>query len=255
MPINQSIKNFLKVSKSQLAFTLAETLITLGIIGIVAALTIPNLVTQYQKDQTVSQLKSVYSALNSAIDLAKVEYGTEVDNWYVPNDSATASTYFAEHYILPYLKTVKNCGISTDNKCLHSVGLISNLTSETKTYFSISGVSDFYSFVTPDGSIISIHFQGLNGTTLSKCRVFIYFDVNGKKPPDILGKDVFLVELGSGGDVSYKNKFLPYCYSYPREYLINGDDTSCNKESGNQGHRCFALIMNDGWKIADDYPW
>ena len=37
------------------AFTLAEILITLGIIGVVAAMTIPTLITNYQKKQTVTK--------------------------------------------------------------------------------------------------------------------------------------------------------------------------------------------------------
>lgn len=46
-----------KVLKSKRAFTLAEVLITLGIIGVVAALTLPSVITNYQKKQTVEQLK------------------------------------------------------------------------------------------------------------------------------------------------------------------------------------------------------
>ncbi len=44
-------------------FTLAEVLITLGIIGVVAAITIPSLITNYQK--TVTSFKSSASSLNS----------------------------------------------------------------------------------------------------------------------------------------------------------------------------------------------
>lgn len=50
--------------KYKKAFTLAEVLITLGIIGVVAAITIPGLITKYQKLATVVKLKKVYSQLN-----------------------------------------------------------------------------------------------------------------------------------------------------------------------------------------------
>ena len=47
-------------NKIQVGFTLAEVLITLGIIGVVAAMTIPNLIAKYQKEQTVVKLKKHY---------------------------------------------------------------------------------------------------------------------------------------------------------------------------------------------------
>lgn len=47
-------------------FTLAEVLITLGIIGVVAAITIPNLMTHFQQEQTVTKLKKAYSVINQA---------------------------------------------------------------------------------------------------------------------------------------------------------------------------------------------
>lgn len=48
------------------AFTLAEVLITLGIIGIVAAMTIPTLITNHQKRQTVVKLQRAISVMNQA---------------------------------------------------------------------------------------------------------------------------------------------------------------------------------------------
>ncbi len=62
------------------AFTLAEVLITLGVIGIVAAMTIPTLVNSYKEKQRVTQLKKAYSVLNQAFTMAVADYGTP-DNW------------------------------------------------------------------------------------------------------------------------------------------------------------------------------
>ncbi len=56
-------------------FTLAEVLITLAIIGVVAALTIPTVVRNYQKQQTVVKLKKVYSVLNQAFNNSQAENG------------------------------------------------------------------------------------------------------------------------------------------------------------------------------------
>lgn len=54
------------------AFTLAETLITLGIIGVVAALTIPSIIKNYQKKQTAIKLKQTYSLLTQGIRMAEI---------------------------------------------------------------------------------------------------------------------------------------------------------------------------------------
>ena len=62
-------------TKIKSAFTLAETLITLGIIGIVAAITIPNLIHTYQEKQTVAKLKETYSILQQAIRTAEENEG------------------------------------------------------------------------------------------------------------------------------------------------------------------------------------
>ena len=63
-------------------FTLAEVLITLGVIGIVAALTMPSLIANYQKQVTISKLKKIYSILGQQILLANSQ-GTPA-NQYLP---------------------------------------------------------------------------------------------------------------------------------------------------------------------------
>ena len=84
------------------AFTLAEVLITLGIIGVVAAMTIPNLMTAYQKQQTEARLKQAYSVLTNAVRLSESENG----NLDIPTDMGMSShdlhLVFQES-IAPYL--------------------------------------------------------------------------------------------------------------------------------------------------------
>ena len=70
------MKNFFKgIEKKEIAFTLAEVLITLGIIGIVAAMTIPTLITNNQKKQTVVKLQRAISVLNQAYKLSYDDVG------------------------------------------------------------------------------------------------------------------------------------------------------------------------------------
>lgn len=61
-------------------FTLAEVLITLGIIGIVAAMTIPTLLQKNYERQTVVKLRQTQSILTQAIRMTEEEYG-DIENW------------------------------------------------------------------------------------------------------------------------------------------------------------------------------
>ena len=64
-------------------FSLAEVLITLGIIGVVASLTLPSVINKYQEKVTVTKVKKAYSTMNNALFSAISENG-EVDTWDYP---------------------------------------------------------------------------------------------------------------------------------------------------------------------------
>jgi len=231
-----------------LAFTLAEVLIILGIIGIVAEMTIPNLIYEYQKQLTATKLKSTFAILNNAIDMAKVDYGNDINMWAMPNSSYSAdASYFTENYLLPYVKTINICGASIDSICSHRVEYIDGSSS-----YTISGTSNSYSFTLQNGAVISIWLWTL-GPTVKNSRVTVWIDINGFERPNVMGKDTFLIELGSGsGD---KNKFVPYGIAYTREELLSTTNgVRCNKTTGS-GNGCMAVIVKDGWQIADGYPW
>ena len=66
------------------AFTLAEVLITLAIIGVVAAMTIPTLISNYKEKVTVTKIKNFYSYFSNAYQLAKVDHGP-ISQWGVKN--------------------------------------------------------------------------------------------------------------------------------------------------------------------------
>jgi len=95
------------------AFTLAEVLIALVIVGVVAALTIPVAVAKYHKQETVSRLKKVYSALMTAYNSSTFENGP-IETWTFGN-SANISNSISK-YILPYIQFTKNCG-TNNSQC------------------------------------------------------------------------------------------------------------------------------------------
>ena len=96
-----------KIKKS--GFTLAEVLITLGIIGVVAAMTLPALVGKYKEKQRVTQLKKAYSILNQAFLMAIKDYGTP-DNWGLVK-TATGEVDEEGNQILDNSGSIKAMGI------------------------------------------------------------------------------------------------------------------------------------------------
>lgn len=84
------------------AFTLAEVLITLGIIGIVAAMTLPTLIGKYQKKQTVTQLKKAYTEISQLLKMSELDNGS-MEYW----DYTMSGQDFYNLYIKPYIKNVR----------------------------------------------------------------------------------------------------------------------------------------------------
>ena len=81
LKVNSTIQSFKPLTiRKVLAFTLAETLIVMGIIGVVAALTIPNLNSSTGDKEKVVKVKKIYSNLNDAIGRAQAVYGP-VEEW------------------------------------------------------------------------------------------------------------------------------------------------------------------------------
>ena len=238
------------VSSQKAAFTLAEILITLGIIGIVAAMTIPTLIVKYEKKQTVTKLQKMYSILNQAYLFAKADGGDNIllnnINGNFDMDSETAHKNvadFMENYFLPHLKVAKNCGISSDKGCFGEAHNSPSNDMNMATYK--------YNVILQDGSSISAVYNS------SKCdengcmaggSILFWLDINGTAKPNMAGKDYFLVKITpDAGNIEFYNASAG-----------NMDErTALLEDCNNSGWRrsCAALIKYDGWKISDDYDW
>lgn len=89
----------------KIAFTLAEVLITLGIIGIVAALTMPALIDNHNKQVVVARIQKFYSTMNQAIARAEVDYGAR-DMWFEDNSDYESQKAWCEKYLIPYMNVI-----------------------------------------------------------------------------------------------------------------------------------------------------
>ena len=92
--------------KNFLAFTLAETLIVMGVIGIVAALTLPNLNSSTGDKEKVAKVKKIYQNLNDAFGRAEVVYGS-ADTWCVNYSGSCKKRVFGR--LLEFIKLSKIC--------------------------------------------------------------------------------------------------------------------------------------------------
>ena len=170
--------------KMNFAFTLAEVLITLGIIGVVAAMTIPTLMQKYYVHQTVAKLRETFSILSQATKQLEDEYGG-IEGWGVKNVDEDAANILAEKY-KTVLKVATDCGGNDENE--HCVAKTYNfLNGTTTTVYAL--LPRYYKISLLNGT--SLIFKGGNST--GKRASFI-IDVNGPSKPNTWGKDVFEVD-------------------------------------------------------------
>ena len=84
-------------SKISKGFTLAEVLITLGIIGVVAAMTMPTLITNVQERVNITALRTFYSTISKSTAIIVAEHG-EPSSWGLRNNDAAISNEVFERY-------------------------------------------------------------------------------------------------------------------------------------------------------------
>ena len=209
-------------------FTLAEILITLTIIGVVAALTVPIIINNYKKLVTVNRLKSSYTIFAQAIQQSENDNGS-YKTWDISRPSI-----IAEKYINPYLKGISKAS-AYNVKALHFDTSHLYWSTQVPIYNMSNGIT------------YQIN-KGI-GTTANYISVLI--DINGKRRPNRMGKDVFIYMIRDRG--------LSGLCGITRTSNLDNYYSACSKvnkgTNSYSGGCCGGLIMLDGWKINDDYPW
>ena len=189
---------FVKLKK---AFTLAEVLITLVIIGVVAALTISPIINTYVESSTVAKVKKGLSILGQAKKLAEVQNGP-VEGWIFDEGHTAESAAQFWNYLKPYMTVIKDCGSSKD--CYQSAGVYCLNGNSTNNY---NNLSYYYKIILNDGSVMFFRTYGVSGGGKCSesdggvdnvCAMFGY-DVNGDKSPNTNGKDIFYYEFSKDG--------------------------------------------------------
>lgn len=139
------------------SFTLAEVLITLGIIGVVAGMTIPTLYNNYLKNSTVTKLQKFYTITYQAIKLSEIDNGT-TNTWdYGTSNNGSSTLNWFNTYLAPYTK---------------------------------------YTNITQASSNITVDFiDGSSATYQKGTNMDISYLVNGSGTSKTNGKDIFYFEI------------------------------------------------------------
>ncbi len=230
------------------AFTLAEVLITLAIIGVVAAITIPTLITNYQKKVYVAKLQKGISVLNQGVKLMMATEGVSRFEDIEANSTACgekntggSGPLFAintnarecfNSYFSKYFKIVDyNKSLNYQDEDFYKYSSVIFHNGKTGKLFSMMNMGGYYGFRTQDGMIIWPN--GFNADAI--------IDVNGSDEPNEIGKDIFILD---------RNEFGNYSVSG----LDTWDDESnnndyCGDDKKGNGYGCSGRIMAEGWKM------
>lgn len=229
------------------AFTLAEVLITLGIIGVVASVTLPSLSVDVEKRKIAPALAKAINTLENANKLALVEY--EVRSL----DEITDKNGVAANNATRYIETVINKYVvmskQTYNKRDYKDEGTNNATFNpgTHSYTTKDGIS-YFTWTGDNNNIMSATAGDLcpNAEFLS-CRYYnIIVDINGPlKGANSLGKDVFYLMIDTKGMV-----FPAGSMSYRKNNSSNLWTATCenNKKPTIPG-TCSASIVEQGWQV------
>lgn len=241
-------------------FTLAEVLITLGIIGIVAAMTLPTLIQKNKEKQTVTALKSAYSIFSQAYLMAVKDNGS-VDEWgfngieavehedgskdYISEENAASHKNIYDKFA-KYLKVGKTCE-PEDESCLKVV-------TKGSIYSGLLTNGMAFNFVTRSGSC---NYKVGNGKNLENVCADLTIDVDGpSKGENAWGKDWFRFHITKYGIIptGSANEKTNGSFSFEKGCL----NANAATYGGQYGEACTAWVIyneNMDYLHCNDLSW
>lgn len=233
---NQIIKDtpLSNKTKKKYAFTLAEILIVLTIIGVVASLTVPVVLNNISQAELKTAFKKNYSVINQATRLILINDTPNFKNLCNNDDNNCLANFYKK-----YLNVVKICSGNSGEflgNCWHQDGEWNQLNGPQR----MDGDDGNTGLILSSGAFLNIHNTDLYcdedesipsapGTFLVCAEMTI--DVNGFKKPNVIGKDIYFMsilekQLRPGGDSG-------------SSYNLN--DYPCN--TSNAGWGCAASVL------------
>lgn len=231
------------IARIRKAFTFAEVLITLTIIGIIAAIVVPAIMSYYEKQTYVSLLKKDFSTLNEGFKMIMTNAGCTGDIVcanVIGSDKNTTTTNIVNTGVFDIIKKCDEHQAGCHDKPVYFLNNVSTWSHE----------SDWYSLIVmKDGwtwgvNVLSnqCNYPTGTGSLSNVCFVYALLDVNGEKPPNIAGKDIFWFYLLADGTV------VPVGMSNDSQ-LGNWRTGAHSCNASGDGIACFARIMEEGWQM------
>lgn len=228
------------------AFTLAEVVITLGIIGVIAALTIPSLIGGINKKIIEVRLKEDYSILQQVMYKAQEDDATFSLDF--PNNTRGYKDWF-DKFIDPNMKYANVC--FNTSGCWHP-GITRNLAG-SQTYVDRPGIGVGYDIIVINmlnnsTIIVDAYNKGsiknYFGVDIEvDSTIIIWIDANGPKGPNVVGKDIYALVYTTEG-------LVPAGSSETKENV----DRNCGwfANGANAGYYCLIKVRENDWKIPDN---
>lgn len=231
------------------AFTLSEVLITLGVIGVVAAITIPGLISAYNKHIVETRLKATYSTILQAFRMYQAQFGdfslanSEYEDADVNGYSWQRSKDIFDAFFAPVF-----------------VGATAYPKDTTFNIYSVDGSTQFAS----GNQRYTVYFALSNGTVLGFVRAGNYdgciftLILHPQKNKLIVGRDVLSMGFQADASGTYSYKTIAsrrYSNDTRADFIENCKSTVYHPQYSTQvPDFCTVLIIRNGFKIPDDYP-
>lgn len=195
----------------KIGFTLAEVLITLGIIGVVASLTIPILQNKSEEQQQKTAYKKAYSMAYQAVNKANGEY------LYTGQPSSENPNIRRDNFkvFMSQFKTVKKCENNNNSACWNNTG------------------EKFQNFWPIASGLAFIDSSGMSWSMISDNTNSVIVDTNGLKPPNQYGKDRFALSLRTQNNSLTEGipvKIQPYQDNPPEGWGVCDAPNKCATE-------------------------
>ena len=211
-------------------FTLAEVLITIGILGVIAAVTLPALNTNIVKSQLEVQTRKFYTQFTKAMDLYKVDSET---------NKITGMDFNTSEFARKYFNISKQCLEATDCYAAQYQTVDNKMAKKSSAWFNKDCTYEL-----ADGTVFTL--DPINNESPSS----LIFDVNGKKGPNKIGYDLWNVSVFYDGSVDESGVTPEIRKNYPGERLesiVEARYQGCLK--GNSYGGCFGHFKRNGFKF------
>lgn len=200
------------IKKFNSAFTLAEILITLSIIGVVVALVMPMVTANVEKTQNFSKLQKAYSIISQAATQIRSDNGGDFSN-IVDSTSPTQYLDFANLFN-DKMMTTSFCTANGDNtNCyISDTAELKNLNGNLYYSGEINHLKTYPKVLTADGFMYAFrlddstcaNFTYTRGGKNENCG-YAWVDINGRQAPNYMGRDLFIFSINKFNVTPYTN--------------------------------------------------